>query len=127
MRKEKNEKFDYDNESQVEKKIDEFMKIKGWVLPTAIEDVQMAEIYMENNPISLPKDLLDPFTALEKGEFSLEFFMKSPTPKIIFETENLSRVARDGKQISEEIEKIMHEDRKIAEKKAKNEHDKPHK
>lgn len=94
------------------------MIAKGWLIPLIPDEVEIAEKAMPNvETEALPASLADPFSILDGPSREPEARRPAP-PSLVDETiaKAWSRAAREGKDISEDIEAKMRADREAAER-----------
>ena len=87
----------------------------GAIIPTTVEEVARMEKKLESDMNDFPSDLDDPQGVLIRGKGVLNrptFFM---TPRDTNTEIELARVAREGREISDEVETLMQSDREDAE------------
>jgi hypothetical protein len=107
-----------DCNERLEKLVSAAMHAIGWLLPQSVDEVRAIEEAMEADPPTIPQWLADPYELLKsnrRGEGADHRLGDVRDPGI---EENLSRAARDGKQISPEVAEKMRKDREVAEGKA---------
>jgi len=100
----------------LDKLVHDAMKNDGLLLPTTKEEVEREEARQEEETISIPESLKDPFKILERNQPPIL------NKRIITDKkadEGLARAAREGGDILPEIEEKMRRDREEAEKKLK--------
>ncbi|MGH1362751.1 MAG: hypothetical protein ACRBF0_04285 [Calditrichia bacterium] len=103
-----------------EKKLYELFQNENLVFPKNKEEVAKAERRMEEKKYTLPTDLQEPTKLLRllRNNTRQDKCLKSettPNPEV---EENMARAAREGGNISPEIEAIMQRDRAKAESKS---------
>jgi len=87
----------------------------GAIIPTTVDEVAKMEKRLESDMNNLPLELDDSQDVLTRGKEVLNrssFFM---TPRDTNTEMELARVAREGREISGDIEKLMQSDREDAE------------
>jgi hypothetical protein len=94
------------------------LRALGWLVPQSLADVERAEQEMLANPLPLPEVLADPYQVFENLEQSRRPVLKLQVPSTPAVEDALARVAREGGQISPEVEEQMQRDRRAAEQKA---------
>ncbi len=92
------------------------LKSMGWLVPESEEQVRQAEASLADSSAAIPEDLVDPEAVWRRasevsqsGSGSLGFPADQATEQ------HMARAAREGGEISPEIEDKMHRDRKDAE------------
>lgn len=90
----------------------------GWLMPETEDEVAQAELELAINPVPLPPELADPSAILNH----LTGCQSVPGPirlRISADVEtNLARAAREGSDISPDVEARMRADREAAERDA---------
>ena len=88
---------------------------RGEVIPQTVEEVARAEMYLEQHPPSVPESLQDPRRLLEsikarkcQRESKVVQFPDSPATKV---EEELAWAARNGMEITPEIQERMRQNR----------------
>lgn len=105
---------------ELERQVYEAFITRGWIFPQTEGDVSRAEAEMAGRKIELPASLRDPYALLSRSSatrasvVSLQPAQNDETPEL------LARAARAGKDIPEDIEERMRQDREAAEKKSAN-------
>jgi hypothetical protein len=103
-----------DQFEKIEREVFKTLERLGWSIPLSEDEVARAEKEQEKNPVELPKGMEDPTRLLEKIKTSPPVVTNSPSvPK--FTEENLARAAREGGEITPDVEERMRQDRKEAE------------
>jgi hypothetical protein len=101
----------------------------GAALPTTVEGVALLEKYLRENQVSLPPHLQDANFVLER--IKADYAPKSGQNLIGFVSpyqdairDDLARAARNGGDVSAEVEEQMRQDRERAERQATPQHKK---
>lgn len=100
------------NEEELDKVLLPYLKASGGVFPESDEEILAAFEKLPKN-VQLPDDLKNPFQVIELAKNDPEVKL-TITGNFIVE-ENLSRAAREGGNISEDVKKKMEDDRNSAE------------
>ncbi len=88
------------------------MQSLGWLIPESPEDVAQAEAELEDDPISLPPALRDSQGSFDRQVDEQPQYKQVPTNAEL--ERNLARAAREGGQITPEVEERMRSDREEA-------------
>ena len=105
-----------DKNAALEAQVHQSLTDMGWAAPESESDVRRAEAELSDSPATLPPALTDPASIFDteaaRGFAVSETIKFSPSAGV---SQNLARAAREGGQISPEIEERMRRDRKAAE------------
>jgi hypothetical protein len=104
-------------DGELDRKIYDAMRLKGWVIPQTVEDVLRAEAELDGDDgcDDLPAELMDPYAILHR-ESARPIKVRPLHSAGDREAEKyLARAARDGREIPPEIEERMKRDRATAE------------
>jgi|SRR5215213_95695 len=103
-------------DDELDRKIYDAMRLKGWVIPQTVEDVLRAEAELDDEGCDdLPAELMDPYAILRR-ETARPIKVRPLHSAGDREAEkHLARAARDGGEIPPEIEERMKRDRATAE------------
>ena len=105
---------DKTQQGSLEDQVHRAMKALGWLVPETDDEVAQAEAELEANPVPLPDKLLKVFPPFENVPPSPEPQSAGRSQR---ETEqHLARAAREGGDISAEVEERMKRDRERAER-----------
>ena len=98
------------------------MRSLGWAMPESEADVRRAEEDLDANPVSLPDALADPKAVFEREHRPDSTIpMRLPFSGSSYIDATLARAAREGGEITPEVEDAMRRDRKAAERDAQDE------
>jgi len=114
-RPEKNDK-NAPSDAQVERWLYHALRLGGELLPASIEDVSKLEAEIEANPVALPESLRDASAVYEQIHTRTRPPSTIPLPVQNNVAEGLARAAREGGEISSEVQAKMREDREAAER-----------
>ncbi len=98
------------------KKLIDLFKSKGLLFPTNEEEIEEFE-NSENILNETPLDWHNPSAILERGYLKLNNFNLNNSTVSSDDIQNLSRAAREGKEISAKVSKKMLEDKNASKKK----------
>src|SRR5436305_14293184 len=105
------------SKGQLEELLHEAMVCLGWLIPATPAGVARAEAEIDEESIELPESLLDPYAILDATvRPSSTTPVRQPSNDDIVQC--LARAAREGKDISPEVEEQMRKDRERAERDA---------
>ena len=100
----------------------EALSLLGWVLPQREEDVAFAERDLAEHPVALPGELGDAAAVFEREDDEGEVVLGPlPSSADAYLDATLARAAREGSEITAEIEERMRRDREAAEREADDE------
>ena len=86
---------------------------EGKFVPQSPEEVAAAEAAIDEPVVELPASLRDPLSIL-KSKSQTRSVLRPPSPIDVSAVENMSCAARNGGEISPEVEKVMDEDEEAA-------------
>lgn len=117
MARDKKKKHESDlPQEQVEGLVREAMLRLGWVVPVTPDEIARVEAELEGEDMELPPKLRDPYAVFDAAERPCPSDPVTPTNDDVVEC--LARAAREGKEISPEVEQRMCRDRERAEREA---------
>jgi len=97
----------------------EALALMGWVAPQREEEVARAEEELAEHPAGLPEELRDAAAAFEREDDGGEVILGPlPSSASAYLDATLARAAREGGEITAEIEERMRRDREKAEREA---------
>ena len=109
-----------DSFDDLEKELFEALKRFGWTIPQTEREVEKAEEEIERNLVTLPNSLRDPSKLLDKLHNPSQPLTHRSSLTDSTTMEQLARAAREGGEITPEVEERMRHDRKAAEEKKQN-------
>jgi len=102
----------------LEQQVYEAFLARGWIIPQTEGDVSMTEAKIEaEDNVELPNQLRDPDTVLRRG-LGARSKVLALAPVFEETRDLLARAAREGRDISPDIEERMRHDREMADRKA---------
>lgn len=92
---------------------------EGKFVPQSPQDVAEAETTLDESAVELPASLRDPLAILKSTRPTWNV-LRPPPPVDVSVVENLSCAARNGGEISPEVERAMDEDEEAADQEPEN-------
>jgi hypothetical protein len=92
------------------------LRALGWAMPRTAAEVAAVEARLASEQVELPESLRDADALLQRRPGRVVPFRPREADAHEAARENLARAARDGAEISPEIEERMREDREQAER-----------
>jgi hypothetical protein len=95
------------------------LKKYGYLFPETPEELECLKIRLSNKNIEIPQELDNPMEIIKRGYIELKDSFDIENNNIV--EENLAQAAREGKEITPEVQSEMDKDREAAEKKRRKE------
>ena len=101
------------SDDDVDRLVYEALCREGKFVPQSPDEVAAAEAAIDETKVELPALLRDPLAIL-KRKGPTRSVLRPPPPVDVSAVENMSCAARNGGEISSEVEKVMDEDEEAA-------------
>jgi hypothetical protein len=95
------------------------LKKYGYLFPETQEELDCLRIRLSNKNIEIPKEFDNPMEIIKRGFMELKDGFDIESDNIV--EENLAQAAREGKEITPDVQNKMDKDREAVEKKREKE------
>jgi hypothetical protein len=107
------------SDDEIDRLVYEAMCRAGKFVPQTPEEVAEVEAKLNESAVELPASLRDPLAIL-KAKRPSRSVLRQPPQVDVSAIENMSCAARNGGEISPEVEKVMDEDEQTADRESEN-------